>query len=87
MKNLFMKLYLLNYYESHNALPVIDKVFINSCMKIMCNEKPQGRPPKKEIKELKDKLTAFYNTDFQPLIQHNRTKKLCVCRTIKKKMY
>ena len=52
---LFMKLYLLNYYETHNALPVIDKVFVNSCMKIMCNEKPQGRPPKKEIKELKDK--------------------------------
>ena len=38
---LFMKLYLLDYYETHNALPVIDKVFVNSCMKIMCNEKPQ----------------------------------------------
>ena len=68
---LFMKLYLLNYYEIHKNLPVIDKVFVNSCMKIMCNEKPQGRPPKKEIKELKDKLTTFYNTDFQPLIQND----------------
>ena len=38
-------------------------------MKIMCNEKPQGRPAKKEIKELKDNLTAFYKTDFEPLIQ------------------
>jgi len=66
---LFMKLYLLNYYETHNTLPVIDKVFVNSCMKIMCNEKPQGRPAKKEIKELKDNLTAFYKTDFEPLIQ------------------
>ena len=68
---LFMKLYLLDYYKTYNALPVIDKVFVNSCMKIMCNEKPQGRPAKKEIKELKDKLTAFYNTDFQPLIQND----------------
>jgi len=66
---LFMKLYLLNYYETNNTLPVIDKVFVNSCMKIMCNEKPQGRPAKKEIKELKDNLTAFYKTDFEPLIQ------------------
>jgi len=68
---LFMKLYLLNYYEIHKTLPIIDKVFINSCMKIMCNEKPQGRPPKKEIKELKDNLTEFYKTDFEPLIQND----------------
>ena len=65
---LFMKLYLLNYYETHNSLPVIGKVFINSCMKILCNEKSSGRPPKTEIKELKDELIAFYTTDFQPLI-------------------
>ena len=38
-------------------------------MKILCNEKPQGRPPKKEIKELKDTLTAFYTKEFQPLIR------------------
>jgi hypothetical protein len=67
---LFMKLYLLDYYETHKVLPIIDKVFINSCMKILCNEKPQGRPPKKEIKELKDTLTAFYTKEFQPLIQN-----------------
>jgi hypothetical protein len=65
-----MKLYLLDYYETHKVLPIIDKVFINSCMKILCNEKPQGRPPKKEIKELKDTLTTFYSKEFQPLIQN-----------------
>jgi hypothetical protein len=37
-------------------------------MKILCNEKTSGRPLKKETKELKDKLTAFYKLDFQPLI-------------------
>lgn len=65
----FMKLYLIDYYEKHNSIPVIDKEFINSCMKILCNEKAGGRPPKKEIKELKDKLKSFYNEHYKPLCQ------------------
>jgi uncharacterized UPF0146 family protein len=64
-----MKLFLLDHYDKHNTIPVINDEFINSCMKILCNEKSTGRPPKKEIKELKDTLTSFYKTDFQPLIQ------------------
>ena len=67
---MFMKLFLLDHYDKHNSLPIINDEFINSCMKILCNEKTTGRPPKKEIKELKDGLTAFYKTDFQPLIQN-----------------
>lgn len=66
---MFMKLYLLNYFEKNNKLPKIDKVFVNSCMKILCNESVSGRPPKKEIKELKDKLKTFYNSDYKPLIK------------------
>jgi len=66
---MFIKLYLLDYFEKNNKLPEIDKVFVNSCMKILCNESTSGRPPKKEIKELKDKLTAFYNSDYKPLIK------------------
>jgi len=66
---MFMKLYLLDHFEKNNKLPEIDKVFVNSCMKILCNESASGRPPKKEIKELKDKLTAFYNSDYKPLIK------------------
>lgn len=68
---LFMKLYLLNYYEKNNKLPIIDKVFVNSCMKILCNENANGRPPKKEVKELKDTLTKFYNKEYKPLIQND----------------
>jgi len=67
---MFMKLFLLDYYEKHNKLVIINDEFINSCMKILCNEKSSGRPPKQEIKELKEKLSAFYKTDFQPLIQN-----------------
>ena len=66
----FMKLYLLDFYNNHNSLPKIDKDFINCCMKILCNEKATGRPPKKEIKELKDKLKLFYNTHYKPLCQN-----------------
>ena len=68
---MFMKLFLLDHYHKHNKLPVINDEFINSCMKILCNEKASGRPPKKEIKELKDCLTTFYKTDFQPIIQND----------------
>ena len=88
---MFMKLYLLDYFEKNNKLPEvsefksnsetkaktgsnpilpeIDTVFVNSCMKILCNENASGHPPKKEIKELKDKLTVFYNSDYKPLIK------------------
>jgi hypothetical protein len=66
---MFMKLFLLDHYEKVISLPIINDEFINSCMKILCNEKSCGRPPKQEVKELKEKLSAFYKTDFQPLIQ------------------
>ena len=63
---MFMKLYLLDYFEKNNKLPEIDKVFVNSCMKIMCNESVSGRPPKKEIKDLKDNF---------PVIKDSKEKK------------
>ena len=65
----FMKLYLLDYYQKNNKLPEVDKVFINSCMKILCSESASGRPPKKEVKDIKDNLTKFYKSDYKPLIQ------------------
>jgi hypothetical protein len=65
---MFMKLYLLDYYEKNNKLPIIDHVFVNSCMKILCNKHPSGRPPKPEVKQMKDTLTLFYNSDYKPLI-------------------
>jgi hypothetical protein len=61
---LFMKLYLL----SSDTLPKIDEDFVNSCMKILCVRKTQGRQPGKDIKALKDKLTNFYELNYKPLI-------------------
>ena len=39
-------------------------------MKIVCVEKSTGRPPKKEIKELKDKLLLFFNKYYKPTMQN-----------------
>ena len=37
-------------------------------MKIVCKESSTGRPAKKEIQDLKDKLTKFYDKHYK-LIQ------------------
>jgi hypothetical protein len=66
----FMKLYLIYHYKLNNELPIIDKQFINCCMKIICVEKSSGRPPKKQIKELKDKLSLFFNKYYKPTMQN-----------------
>ena len=34
----FIKLYSLVYYDIHKSVPLIDKSFINCCMKILCNK-------------------------------------------------
>ena len=67
---MFMKLFLLDHYEKHNTLPIINDEFINSCMKILCNEKATGRPPKQGNQRTKRYTYAFYKSDFQPLIQN-----------------
>ena len=64
-----MKLYLLHYFEKNNSLPIIDRLLVNSCMNIMCKGTINWRPPKKEVRELKEQLIAFYNTYFKPFIQ------------------
>jgi len=68
---MFMKLYLLNYYEINKSLPIINDEFVNSCMKILCNESTNGRPPKREIKELKDTLKLYLEQHYKPLMQND----------------
>jgi len=68
----FLKLYILHHYETKNhILPDIDKVFILNVMKVICGERHtnQGKPPKKETIELKDKLTTFYTEHYKPYTQ------------------
>ena len=40
-------------------------------MKILCNESTNGRPPKKEIRELKDTLKIFLEKHYKPLMQND----------------
>lgn len=72
---MFMKLYILDCYEKHNSIPVIDKAFVNSCLKTMCfteKIKSSGRPPSKKIQELRNKLQTFYDTEYKPYIQQEQ---------------
>lgn len=66
----FMKLYLLDYYDKHSDLPVIDKTFINTCIKIQCEENKGGRPASNKVQKLKDDLNTFYNKEYKPLTQN-----------------
>ena len=66
----FMKLYLLDYYNKHNKLPVIDKTFINTCIKVQCYENKGGRPASNKVQKLKDKLNGFYKKEYKSLTQN-----------------
>ena len=57
----FLKLYLIHCSEAGDALPTINKPFVNAVMKILCDKtENRGRPPSAETQELKEKLTEFY---------------------------
>ena len=56
----FLKLYCLHCYDTTKSLPTINNELVKSTMKILCNEKSQGKPPKPEIKALKEQLKTFY---------------------------
>lgn len=65
----FIKLYLLDYYSKNNKLLIIDKVFVNSCLKMVCCENVAGndRPPSEKIKKQRDELKKFYNKNYKKL--------------------
>jgi len=66
----FMKLYLLDYYNKNGKLPIIDKTFINTCIKIQCDETKGGRLASEKVQQLKDVLNIFYNKEYKPLTQN-----------------
>ena len=66
---MFMKLYLLDYFEKNNKLPKIDDDFVNACLKIQCSiEDNRGKSPSKETIKLKNKLKTFYDKHYKPNI-------------------
>jgi hypothetical protein len=71
---MFMKLYLLNYYNTHNTIPEIDHSFVVNCLKIVCVKGDSGRPPSDETKVMKEKLKSFYEEHYEPLTQYDNLK-------------
>lgn len=74
----FLKLYLLDYYETNNSLPVIDKTLINLCMKIQCNESTRGKKPSEKTQELKNNLKEFHKKHYSNLMQDEELDYICM---------
>jgi len=75
----FLKLYLLDYYEKNNSLPVIDKTLINTCMKIQCNHKiTRGKKPSEKTQGLKHTLQQFYDEHYSKLTQTEDLDYVCM---------
>lgn len=64
----FMKLYLVQYFDTHQRLPVIDRVFVNTCMKVVCKQSTQGRLPSEKVKKLREELSEVFEKYYKPLM-------------------
>ncbi len=47
---------------------LIDRQFVTSVMKALCEEPTTGRPPNEETKRIKDTLKAFYEAHYKPFV-------------------
>lgn len=61
----FMKLYFIHCYDTNISLPVIDKLFVMSVMKILCKPPTKGRAPSEKTKVIKDTLKEFYEQHYK----------------------
>ena len=64
---MFMKLYLLDYYNNHNKLPEIDHSFVVNCLKMVCIKPNCRKPASDKTKSLKGNLQTFYDEHYKPL--------------------
>jgi hypothetical protein len=62
----FLKLYIIHCYDSEIPLPRIDRQFVTSIMKVICEKPKTGKPPSNETKLLKERLTVFFDQHYQP---------------------
>ena len=68
----FIRLYVLKCYNNNQPLPEINEKFILYCIKTLGVRSNQGAKSK-DI-ELLEALQAFYNNEYQPLLNHEKTK-------------
>ena len=67
----FIRLYVLDKYNKHMTLPVINETFILYCIKTLGTRDNRGKKSTDTI--LLDTLEIFYNTEYQPLLNHQKT--------------
>ena len=67
----FIRLYVLYCYTKQLPLPEIDETFILYCIKALGVRDNRGK--KGTDTELLEKLDKFYTTEYQPLLNHEKT--------------
>jgi len=67
----FIRLYILHCYVKQLPFPEIDETFILYCIKALGVRDNRGK--KGADTELLDKLEKFYITEYQPLLNHEKT--------------
>ena len=67
----FIRLYVLDKYTKNQPLPTIDETFILYCIKTLGYRDNRGKKGKDT--ELLEVLDVFYKTEYQPLLNHEKT--------------
>jgi hypothetical protein len=67
----FIRLYVLNCYTDKQPLPEIDDMFIMYCLKTLGIRDTRGKKGKDT--ELLETLSKFYQEEYQPLLNHQKT--------------
>jgi len=67
----FIRLYILNCYTNNSSLPMIDETFILYCIKSLGSRDNRGKKGKDT--ELLEVLDTFYKSEYQPLLNHEKT--------------
>ena len=67
----FIRLYVLNCYTNKQPLPELDETFISYCIKSLGSRDNRGKKCKDT--ELLEILEKFYQEEYQPLLNHEKT--------------
>jgi len=67
----FIRLYILQCYNNNQPLPEINEKFILYCIKVLGEKTNTGR--KEKDTSMLDTLQEFYDTEYQPLLNHKKT--------------
>jgi hypothetical protein len=60
----FLKLYLLHCYENDMPFPKLDKAFVNTVLKVSCDDPKIGKPAKEETVRVKAALREVYDKHY-----------------------